>query len=162
MQRVQLSDQEYKLMEQIRFEDMLISEMEDYIRMQVEHERAQKEEALKKADEYFHLAQQIIKENLAQEKKNKVLKQTNERLRKENEERTKENEERTKENEERTKENEERTKENEELVLTEERVIQSLSRVFRFWLNEGKDLQAISQMSDLPIERVKNILDQGE
>jgi hypothetical protein len=141
MQRVQLSDQEYKLMEQIRFEDMLISEMEDYIRMQVEHERAQKEEALKKADEYFHLAQQIIKENLTQEKKNKVLKQTNERLR---------------------KENEERTKENEELVLTEERIIQSLSRVFRFWLNEGKDLPAISQMSDLPIERVKNILDQAE
>jgi hypothetical protein len=76
-------------MEQIRFEDMLISEMEDYIRMQVEHERAQKDEALKKADEYFNLAQQSKSEKVALEQEKEELSKKNEELSKDKEESSK-------------------------------------------------------------------------
>jgi DNA repair exonuclease SbcCD nuclease subunit len=82
MQRLHMATHEPELMEQMLYEDMLISEMEDYIRMQVEHELARTLEALKKADEYFHLAQQSNNEKVALEQEKEELSKKNEELNK--------------------------------------------------------------------------------
>jgi hypothetical protein len=155
MQRLHMATHEPELMEQMLYEDMLISEMEDYIRMQVEHERAQKDEALKKADEYFHLAQQSKSEKVA-------LEQEKEEWGKEKEELGKEKEELSKEKEELSKEKEELSKKNEELSKEQEESSKRFSTIARVLFNEGKGLETISLMMNLSVDSVKDMLDQGE